>query len=164
MPMRTLVRFVCLAAVLASIVSPAQAQPRTVIAVDPADKAAAFGAGDLRDAMARWRVPVTIVAPATLAGEAPPNVVVVTTEAAKLPGQPAVTGLQAQGYAIRRVAAGGTTRWWAIGHDSAGAMYAALDLAEAARAEGHLGTVGDRQVSPFIARRGIKFNVPLAVA
>ena len=66
-----------------------------------------------------------------------------------------------QGYAIRRVTNGGTTRWWAIGHDSAGAMYAALELAEAARADGHLDNVVDRQVNPFIARRGIKFNIPL---
>ena len=119
----------------------AQAQPRTVIAVDPADKAAAFGADDLSDAIARWRVPVTVVAPAQLARDAGPNVVVVTTAAAKLPGQPAVSGLSAQGYAFRRVAAGGTTRWWAIGQDSAGAMYAALELAETVRIEGHLGNV-----------------------
>jgi hypothetical protein len=30
-----------------------------------------------------------------------------------------------------------------------------------ARADGHLGKVVDRQVNPFIARRGIKFNIPL---
>ena len=106
-------------------------------------------------------MPVTVVAPAQLAREAAPNVVVVTTEAAKLPGQPGVSGLEPQGYAIRRVTSGGTTRWWAIGHDPAGAMYAALELAEAARNDGHLDNVVDRQVNPFIARRGIKFNIPL---
>ena len=40
-------------------------------------------------------------------------------------------------------------------------MYAALELAEAARIDGHLGNVVDRQVNPFIAQRGIKFNIPL---
>ena len=40
-------------------------------------------------------------------------------------------------------------------------MYAALELAEAARIDGHLDQVVDRQVNPFIARRGIKFNIPL---
>ena len=133
MPTRALARFAGLTFTFALTASVAQAQPRTVIAVDPADKAAAFGAADLSDAIARWRVPVTVVAPAQLAREAAPNVVVVTTEAAKLPGQPGVSGLEPQGYAIRRVTAGGTTRWWAIGHDPAGAMYAALELAEAAR-------------------------------
>jgi hypothetical protein len=160
MPMRVLVRFLC-ATLLALSASAVQAQPRTVIVVDPGDKAAAFGAGDLSDAIARWRVPVTTVAPAALAAQNAPNVVVVTTVAAKLPGQPALGGLAAQGYAIRRVAAGGGTRWWAIGHDSAGAMYAALELAESARIDGHLGNVADRQVNPQIAKRGIKFNIPL---
>lgn len=163
MPMHALARFVCLIAALAPTAgaAQAQAQPRTVIAVDPADKAAAFGAGDLSDAVARWRVPVTVVAPGQLARESAPTTVVVTTVAAKLPGQPAVTGLTAQGYAFRRIASGGGTRWWAIGQDSAGAMYAALELAEAARIDGHLGNVIERQVNPVIARRGIKFNIPL---
>jgi hypothetical protein len=160
MSMRVLVRLAC-AALLALSASVAHAQPRTVVVVDPADQAAAFGASDLSDAIARWRVPVTTVAPGALAAQNAPNVVVVTTEATTLSGQPAVTGLTAQGYAIRRVAAGGTTRWWAIGHDSAGAMYAALELAESARIDGHLGHVTDRQVNPQIAKRGIKFNIPL---
>ncbi len=161
MPTRALARCLSLMAVLAGTAGAAQAQPRTVIAVDPADKAAAFGAGELSDAIARWRVPVTVVAPAQLAREPAPNVVIVTTETGKMAGQPAVTGLAAQGFAIRRIAAGGTTRWWAIGHDPAGAMYAALELAEAARIDGHLGNVVERQVNPFIAQRGIKFNIPL---
>jgi hypothetical protein len=162
MPMSSRARrlaWLTIALVLAA--ATAWAQPRTVIAVDAADKAAAFGADDLRDALAGWRVPVSVVAPAQLSREAAPNVVVVTTEAAKLTGQPAVSGLAPQGYAIRRTTSGGTTRWWAIGHDSAGAMYAALELAEAARIDGHLGRVVDREVSPAIAKRGIKFNLPL---
>src|SRR5262245_21650230 len=124
MPTRAL-RHAWLAAAFALAASAAGAQPRTVIAVDDADQAAAFGARELRAAVGSWRVPVSVVAPAQLAREAAPNVVVITTEAAKLSGQPAVTGLAAQGYAIRRVARGGATRWWAIGHDPAGAMYAA---------------------------------------
>ena len=139
---RALARFVCLIAALASTAGAAQAQPRTVIAVDPADKAAAFGADDLSQAIARWRVPVTVVAPAQLARRIRARTSSSSRRRrAKLAGQPAVTGLTAQGYAIRRVTAGGTTRWWAIGHDSAGAMYAALELAEAVRIDGHLGNV-----------------------
>ena len=106
-------------------------------------------------------MPVSTVAPAALGRTAAPNVAIVTTEAGRLAGQPVVTGLTAQGYAIRRVTTGGSTRWWAIGHDSAGAMYAALELAEAARIDGHLDGVRDRQVNPAIAKRGIKFNIPL---
>jgi hypothetical protein len=161
MPTRALARFAGLMFTLALTASLAQAQPRTIIAVDPADKAAAFGAADLSDAIARWRVPVTVIAPAQLAREAAPHVVVVTTEAAKLPGQPGVSGLEPQATRSAASPADGTTRWWAIGHDPAGAMYAALELAETARLDGHLDKVIDRQVNPFIARRGIKFNIPL---
>ena len=83
MPTRALARFAGLTFSLALTASLAQAQPRTIIAVDPADKAASFGAADLSDAIARWRGPVTVIAPAQLAREAAPNVVVVTIEAAK---------------------------------------------------------------------------------
>jgi hypothetical protein len=161
MPMRVLVRFVC-AVLLGLSASAAHAQPRTVIVVDPADKPAAFGALHLHDAIRRWLKPVTTVAPGALAAQNAPNVVIVTTEAAKLPGQPVTTGLTAQGYAIRRVAAGAGMRWWAIGHDAAGAMYAALELAESAQIDGgQLRYVFDRQVNPRITKRGIKFNIPL---
>jgi hypothetical protein len=109
MPTRAPARFAGLTCTFALVASVAQAQPRTVIAVDPADRAAAFGAADLGDAIARWRVPVTVVTPAQLPREAAPNVVVVTTEAAKLPGQPAVSGLEPQGYGESRPVASNDT-------------------------------------------------------
>jgi hypothetical protein len=161
MPTSLLLRSFGLALALASVAGTAQAQPRTVVVVDPANKPAAFGARDLAAALAGWRVPVSTVPPAELARQQAPHVVVVTTAAATLPGQPAVTGLQPQGYALRRSTASGRTTWWAIGHDDAGAMYGALDLAERARADGHLQQAADAQVNPYIAKRGIKFNVPL---
>ncbi len=73
MPTRALARFAGLTCTFALMAGVAQAQPRTVIAVDPADKAAAFGAADLSDAIARWRVPVTVVAPAQIARESAPT-------------------------------------------------------------------------------------------
>jgi hypothetical protein len=161
MPTPAIVRSAGLALALAAVAVAADAQPRTVIVADPASKPAAFGAAELEAAIAAWRVPVSTVAPAELARQQAPNVVVVTTAAAGLPGQPAVSGLEPQGYAIRRSVTGGRTTWWAIGHDPAGAMYGALDLAERARADGHLQQAEDTQVNPYIARRGIKFNIPL---
>jgi hypothetical protein len=86
---------------------------------------------------------------------------VIATTASAIPGQPSVMGLTAQGYAIRRQVDAGTTRWWVVGHDPAGAMYGALELAETVRIEGSLAGVRDRQVNPAIANRGIKFNIPL---
>jgi hypothetical protein len=61
-----------------------------------------------------------------------------------------------QSYAIRR--AGGA--WAVLGADAAGAMYGGLDIAEAIRL-GALPELAAIDRAPHIARRGIKFNVPL---
>ena len=47
-----------------------------------------------------------------------------------------------------------------IGADSAGAMYGGLDIAESIRF-GALGHLNESQKRPYIAKRGIKFNIPL---
>jgi hypothetical protein len=47
-----------------------------------------------------------------------------------------------------------------IGADTAGAMYGGLDIAEAIRT-GTLVSLKDSEHSPHIAKRGIKFNLPL---
>ena len=161
MPMRALVRLVCVA-LLALSASAAHAQPRTVIVVDPADKAAAFGAVELSDALARWRVPVTIEPPAALVRLDAPNVVAITTNAGKLRGQGYLAGNVGPGdFWIHRESRGATTRWWVLGADAAGAMYGALELAEVARIDGHLDAVRELRRHPAIEKRGIKFNIPL---
>jgi hypothetical protein len=61
-----------------------------------------------------------------------------------------------QSYRLAREGAG----WRVAGADAAGAMYGGLDLAEAIR----LGMLAEQQPGshrPFIAQRGIKFNIPL---
>jgi len=65
-----------------------------------------------------------------------------------------------QSYAIRRVSEGGRTTVAVLGADDSGAMYGALDLAEAVRLGG-LDTIPDADHSPYIAQRGFKFNIPL---
>jgi len=69
-----------------------------------------------------------------------------------------VPELEPQGYAIR---VSGKSTYWAVGADEAGAMYGGLDIAEIVRIEGGLDKVSDKKHSPSIARRGIKFNIPL---
>lgn len=161
MPVITLVvRAVGVALVLLSIGRPALAQPAVAIVHDQALPAAAFAAEDVRRAFAANGFRATDAAPSELAAQASPVQVVIATIASPLPGQPAVSGLAPQGYAIRRVTRGAVSQWWAIGHDAAGAMYGGLELAEAIRI-GRLEDTGDRQVAPHIARRGIKFNIPL---
>lgn len=72
-----------------------------------------------------------------------------------------------QSYAIRRIVESrhtGAQVVAALGADSTGAMYGGLDIAEAIRL-GSLASVGgpDENHSPYIAERGIKFNIPLDV-
>jgi hypothetical protein len=67
-----------------------------------------------------------------------------------------------QSYALRRKGDGGRTTYAILATDPVAAMYGGLDLAEAVR----LGTLSEMQAdehSPYIARRGIKFNIPLDV-
>jgi hypothetical protein len=66
------------------------------------------------------------------------------------------TNLSAQAYRIEH--SNGTVR--IIGGDATGAMYGGLDAAEAIRS-GTLSELKDGTHRPYIARRGIKFNLPL---
>ena len=68
-----------------------------------------------------------------------------------------VAGGEPQGYRLER---SGPDRLRIVGQGPQGAMYGGLDLAEAIRT----GTVGSLKTSdhqPHIAKRGIKFNIPL---
>jgi hypothetical protein len=67
-----------------------------------------------------------------------------------------------QSYSIRVKSAGGRATYAALGADPAGAMYGGLDLAEAIRL-GTLQSLKDSDHKPYIAGRGIKFNIPLDV-
>jgi hypothetical protein len=62
----------------------------------------------------------------------------------------------AQGYRIKRNGEAITV----IGADAVGAMYGGLDIAEAIR-NGTLDSIQDSEHKPHIAKRGIKFNIPL---
>jgi hypothetical protein len=66
----------------------------------------------------------------------------------------------AQGYSIRVRNDGGCRTITVRGADAAGAMYGGLDVAEAIRT-GTLDALKDSDHKPHIARRGIKFNIPL---
>jgi hypothetical protein len=66
----------------------------------------------------------------------------------------------AQSYSIRVHSDGASRTITVSGADAAGAMYGGLDVAEAVRT-GALGALKDSDHAPHIARRGIKFNIPL---
>jgi len=69
-------------------------------------------------------------------------------------------GAAAQSYTIRAQNEGGRRIITVRGADVTGAMYGGLDLAEAIRT-GTLDLLKDSDHTPRIARRGIKFNIPL---
>jgi len=142
-------------------VNTARAQTPAALMYDAQAGPIAFGAGDLKFALVANGYAVTPLPPGDPATAAQPFRIILTTEAAKLPGQPATAGIVSEGYAIRRVATGSATNWWVIGKDAAGAMYGGLELAESVRLADGLGGATNRQTNPYLAKRGIKFNIPL---
>jgi hypothetical protein len=65
-----------------------------------------------------------------------------------------------QAYSIRRAQTGGRVTIAVLGADPTGAMYGALDVAEAIRF-GAPAQIANSDHAPHIAQRGIKFNIPL---
>lgn len=65
-----------------------------------------------------------------------------------------------QAYGVRKQVTGARTIYLVLGADAIGAMYGGLDVAEALRL-GRLAELQESEHAPFIARRGIKFNIPL---
>ncbi len=70
------------------------------------------------------------------------------------------SGAAAQSYGIRVQTADGRRIITVRGADATGAMYGGLDIAEAIRT-GTLDSLKDSDHTPHVARRGIKFNIPL---
>ncbi len=75
-------------------------------------------------------------------------------------GVDAPTSTDPQSYAIRRNETSGSVTLAVLSADEDGAMYGGLDLAEAVSL-GALDEIGDSDHTPYIERRGIKFNIPL---
>lgn len=66
-----------------------------------------------------------------------------------------------QAYALRITRAQGKRGLWAIGGDRIGAMYGGIHLGEIIAAGGAITDLADSDHAPYIAQRGIKFNIPL---
>jgi len=126
----------CLAAGLLQLGIHQQARSATIENADrPA--AVAFAAGELRKALAT-APPETVSSLQRVVFQLDPS-------------------LAPQSYRIRRDEPG---KLQVVGGDAAGAMYGGLDIAEAIRL-GTLATLPDGERKPFIAQRGLKFNIPL---
>jgi len=93
------------------------------------------------------------------------NIVLISTaeqsrRTARELGVAPLAAVSPQSYSLRRKSAGQTDTYIVLAADAAGAMYGGLDLAEAIRL-GTLAELKDSDHAPYIARRGIKFNIPL---
>ena len=143
------------------VITEARAQTPAVLMFDHGVGPIGFAAGDVRTALEANGYSVTPV-PLGDPSVATQSVrVILTTEDVVIPAKPATSGLRTQGYAIQSTVDGGATNWWVIGKDAPGAMYGGLELAEAVKLADGLEAVTNRQVNPYLANRGIKFNIPL---
>ena len=65
-----------------------------------------------------------------------------------------------EAYALRKTDNSGKKGYWAIGGDRIGAMYGGIHIGELASA-GSIEDVANSDNKPYIAKRGMKFNIPL---
>jgi hypothetical protein len=107
-----------------------------------------FAASEIRAALARKSAAVVEHALADLAAPAAGTRIAIETSGA--------AGATPQSYTIRK----SNGAYTVLGVDATGAMYGGLDIAEAVR-NGTLAALPAATHKPHIARRGIKFNIPL---
>ena len=67
-----------------------------------------------------------------------------------------------QAYALRVVSTNKSKGYWVLGGDRIGAMYGGIHLGELVKAN-LLTTLKDEEHQPYIAKRGLKFNIPLDI-
>jgi hypothetical protein len=80
--------------------------------------------------------------------------------ALKAAGGEDVFPLGEQAYALRVTGKGENRGYWAIGGGRVGAMYGGIHIGEIVKAFG-LEALKNENQTPYIAKRGIKFNIPL---
>lgn len=124
------------------------AQQAVTLLYDASQPPVRFAASEIRKAWAARGVSVVEGPCCTAAGSGRTIVLEVNHGASEYK--------EAQSYSI--IHAG--NRWHAAALDAAGAMYAGLDIAEAIRI-GTFDNLPSASHRPHVARRGIKFNIPL---
>ena len=146
-----------------TIVSDQAADTATVIYADAKEGPIAFGVAEIQKSL-----PAATLEPATNAVEStsPSRIIVIQNTDSRLIGllasenERVPKAMKPESYSIWITTTNGITRYWAMGADTTGAMYAALDLAEAI-AQGRLSSLPRSDHAPYIEKRGIKFNIPL---
>ncbi|MBM3334112.1 carbohydrate-binding family 6 protein [Candidatus Sumerlaeota bacterium] len=146
--------------------SVASARAPVVLCCDARIPQVQFAAGEIRRALATRGSSLIEVGPDALPQAAGGTRIILSasaSESQRIAASLNVSGSKnasPQSYAIRKHTAGGQTTYAVLGADADGAMYGGLDLAEAIEL-GALAEIRDSDHAPYIARRGIKFNIPL---
>ena len=144
------------------------AQPRSAsLRCDAAVPQIQFAAGEIHRALAGRGITLAEGTLGALAGDTAPTRFVLASggDAGRIAAQLGVAAPKStasQAYAIRVKQEPARRTYVVLARDAAGAMYGALDLAEAIRLDS-LDTVRDSDHAPHISQRGIKFNIPLDV-
>lgn len=91
------------------------------------------------------------------------NILIISADNPKYPSlnlNPTQIPEQAESYVIRKESSSSKTVFTIIGSDLSGAMYGGIDFAERIKLYG-IEAIRDETISPYIEKRGLKFNIPL---
>jgi hypothetical protein len=134
---------------------------------DQNNKTYAFAASEMKMLIESAGYPVTLLRIEDLSKTKAENRIILTgrgtPEVDEYLEQPGISPLPVsskEGYSIRKKENGRETDWYIIGFDKTGTIYGGLDLAESVQSSG-FGVLGDTDKLPYLANRGIKFNIPL---
>ena len=137
------------------------------ISADMDVSALAFAVGDIQQALAKQGDKGEVVDLSQMSERSGQNKIVIgfADDGALLKRLQATGGnspdeLSAEGYALRLTRQGEQLTVWVLGADVTGAMYAGLAVAEAIRHSG-IASIQEADCKPYIAKRGLKINVPL---
>jgi hypothetical protein len=136
---------------------------KAALIYDPTVPQFQFAASEIKREMQHVGYSITDVSMHKINSASSPLRIIITTlsspETKRLLKSP--TSLPAEGFMIQRESTNGVHKIWIIGADNVGAMYGCLEVAEWAKLNGNLDHLQNVLKSPYIANRGIKFNIPL---
>jgi len=138
----------------------------TEIYYDSEEKAIAFAAEDLVNILDKMGTTATLKPLSSFSDEPVGTYFVIAKNNTDLQTQLAAVGGKAVGtlgeqdYALRVTKNENSMGYWALGGDRIGAMYGGIHIGEIV-AGGLLANFQDEDKTPYIHKRGLKFNIPL---
>jgi hypothetical protein len=133
---------------------------------DPNEAAIIFAAHDLKRTFGKLGAVATLKPVDDLSGTPAGTYIVIAKSNTDLQAQLTAAGGQAVGalgeqeYVLRVTGSENTKGYWALGGDRIGAMYGGIHIGEIVAA-GSLANFQYEDKTPYIHKRGLKFNIPL---